>query len=184
MCGRANKLKMTIAGLVLLAAFFTISGCTKAEADDPNMETIESVLALQFNGPDEEFLEAMWNPANKKTVDGVEMNEAFDGLVEEKYGLYFTESELDKFMRVFGTYFPSLADIFGYELRLEDVEIERSETVANRYLFTAEVAFQKKGGKEQYAEVEGVVLFSTAEDGKIGKFTYTSDQGLSDRLKQ
>lgn len=179
-----SKLKLALAGLLLLAAFFAVSGCMEAKADDPNMEAIERVLELQFNGPDEEFLEAMWNPANKQIVDGVEVNEAFGRQVDEKYGAYFTDSELDQFMRVFGTYFPGLADIFGYELRLEDVDIELSETVANRYLFTAEVGFQQKGGKEQHAEVEGVVLFSTVQEGKIAKFTYTGDQGLSDRLKQ
>lgn len=179
-----SKLKLAIAGLVVLTALFTVSGCTEAKADDPNMETIERVLELQFNGPDEEFLEALWNPVNKRVVDGVEVNEAFDRYVEETYGLYFMESELDTFMRVFGTYFPSLADIYGYELRLEDAEIERSETVANRYSFTAEVAYWQNGGKEQHAEIEGVVLFSATKEGKIGKFTYTSDQGLSERLKQ
>lgn len=180
----ASKWKLTLAVLAALSAVFTIGGCMAAKADDPKMETIERVLELQFNGPDEEFLEAMWNPANKQIVNGVEVNEAFEQQVDDKYGAYFTDSELDQFMRVFGTYFPGLADIYGYELRLEDVDIELSETVANRYLFTAEVAFQKKGGKEQRAEVGGVVLFSTVQEGKIGKFTYTDDQGLSERLKQ
>lgn len=181
---RTYIVKMVGAALVLLFLAIATSGCMEAQADDPNMETIESVLALQFNGPDEELLEAMWNPANKKLVDGVEVNEAFDRYVADTYGPYFTASELDVFMRVFGTYFISLADIYGYDLSLKDVDIEQSEQVGNRYSFTAKVAFQQAGGKKQHAEVEGIVLFSTTETGKIGKFTYTSDQDLSQRLKQ
>ncbi|MBT2583340.1 hypothetical protein [Planococcus sp. ISL-109] len=181
---RTNIVKMVGAALALLLVAVIISGCMKAQADDPNMKTIESVLALQFNGPDAELIDAMWNPANKKIVDGAEVNETFDRYVEEIYGQYFTENELDIFMRVFGTYFISLADIYGYDLSLEDVDIEQSEQVDNRYSFTAEVAYQQAGGKEQHSKVEGVVLFSTTEEGKIGKFTYTSDQGLSENLKQ
>ena len=180
----AKKLKLGLAALAVLMAVFVVSGCAHAKADDPKIHTIERVLELQFNGPDKEFLKVMWNPANKQIVDGVEVNEAFDQLVEDQYGPYFTDKELDQFIRVFGTYFPGLADIYGYELRLEDADIEVSETVADRYVFTAEVAFQKKGGKEQRAEVEGFVLFSGIQEGKIGKFTYTSDQGLSERLRK
>ena len=180
----ASKWKLAMAGLVLLTMWFIVSGCMEARADDPKMETIERVLEQQFNGPDEEFLKAMWNPANKRIVDGIEVNEAFEQQVDEKYGAYFTDKELDQFMRVFGTYFPGLADIYGYELRLEEVDIELSETTANRYTFTTEVAFQRAGEKEQHAEVQGVVLFSNVQKGKIGKFTYMDDDGLSERLKQ
>lgn len=180
----ARTLKKTLLALAVLLALAILSGCLAAKADDPKMAAIERVLEQQFNGPDEEFLKAMWNPANKQIVDGVEVNAAFEQQVEEKYGEYFTDQELDQFMRVFGTYFPGLADIYGYELCLDEVEIELSETTANRYTFTAEVAFQKAGGKEQHAEVKGVVLFSNVQKGKIGKFTYTDDEGLSERLKQ
>src|SRR5690606_28405331 len=83
---RTYIVKMVGAALVLLFLAIATSGCMEAQADDPNMETIESVLALQFNGPDRELLEAMWNPANKKLVDGVEVNEAFDRYVADTYG--------------------------------------------------------------------------------------------------
>lgn len=182
MQGMSKKGKWALAALMFGAALWMLTGCMDAKADDPNIHVIEQVLELQFNGPDEEFMEVMWNPANKRMVDGEEVNEAFDDYVDAAYGEYFTDSEREAFMRAFGTHYHFLTYVNGYDMRLVNVEVQQSETVENRYSFTAKVASWKKGGKEQRAEVKGVVLFSTTETGRIGKFTYGSDGGLAEQL--
>ena len=108
----------------------------------------------------------------------------FEKYVKEVYGDYFTVSELDVFMRTFGTTYQFFAYKSGYKLSFKGVTIEQNETISNRYNFTVQVGYQKDGGKEETAEVEGLVLFSTKEEGKIGKFQYGNDNGLSDSLRE
>ncbi|PKH12107.1 hypothetical protein [Planomicrobium sp. MB-3u-38] len=69
-----------------------------------------------------------------------------------------------------------------YTLDFKGATIEEAENASNKYTFTAQVGYQKEGGEEEIADVEGVVLFTTAEK-KIGKFQYGKDSGLSDELR-
>ncbi|MFF2755859.1 hypothetical protein ACFVR1_19380 [Psychrobacillus sp. NPDC058041] len=87
-------------------------------------------------------------------------------------------------MRAFGTSYQSFADFNGYKLSFKEVSIEQSEKILNRYTFIAKVGFQKNGGEEKTINVEGEVLFSTKEEGKIGRFSYGNDNGFSDILRQ
>ncbi|WP_093061434.1 hypothetical protein [Psychrobacillus sp. OK028] len=41
---------------------FLISACSESDVEDTNIEVIKKVLELQFTGPDEEFMELLWNP--------------------------------------------------------------------------------------------------------------------------
>jgi hypothetical protein len=180
---RKNKTYIVILSLIMLISGFLISGCSQDEAEDPNRTVIQKVLELQFTGPDEKFNELLENPKYRVVKNGVEENLEFDKYVEEVYGGYFTESELDFFMRAFGTSYQIFAYDNGYKLSFKGVTIEQHETISNRYNFTAQVGYQKDGGKEETAEVEGIVLFSTKEEGEIGRFKYGNDNGLSDSLK-
>lgn len=187
------SMKKYLGILFLIFTSLLIIGCsangtaegngTKAEEEDPNRAVIQKVLELQFTGPDEEFIDLMSNPKYKMVKNGVEENLEFEKYVKEVYGVYFTESELDAFMRTSGTPYQILANDNGYELSFKDVTIEQNETISNRYNFTAQVGYQK-GGKEEMAEVEGLILFSTKEEGKIGKFQYGNDNGLLDNLRK
>lgn len=158
----------------MLTAFIYVQG--KEE------RMIREVLALQFDANDNHFIELLWNPENRIVKDGVETNPEFAKYAEEKYGEYFTESELDTFMRTFATTYPSLADSGGYTLSLKELTVEESENTKNRFTFTASVGYKKKDGKELVKDVEGLILFSTTE-GKIGKFQYFNDNGLTMALQ-
>ncbi|MCP2034763.1 hypothetical protein L1279_001750 [Planomicrobium sp. HSC-17F08] len=170
--------------LVMLFATGMLVGCSRTGAENTNEQVIQKVLELQFSGPDEEFMDAMWNPEYKKVVDGKEENEVFDRFVQEAYGDYFTESELDTFVRAFGTQYPSTAHSNGYKLDLKNVSIEQTEQASNRYEFIAQVGYQKDGGKEETAKVEGAIFFSTKEEGKIGRFQYSKDESLMESLSR
>lgn len=178
-----KRLILILLSFVTLLAGIFLAGCSQTEAGDSDKEMIEKVLALEFNGPDEELMALMWNPDNKKVIDGVEVNEELDAYVQEKYDEYFTESALDTFIRTGGTSYHSFAHSNDYALDFKGATIEEAENASNKYTFTAQVGYQKEGGDEEIAEVEGVVLFSTAEK-KIGKFQYGKDSGLSDELRK
>lgn len=178
-----KRIMSVVVSFGMLLFGLLLAGCSQTGAGDFDKDAIEEVLELQFNGPDEEFIDLMWNPEYKTVVDGAEVNEKFDKYLQETYGEYFTESALDTFMRTFGGAYQSFAHSNDYTLNLKGVTIEESENVSNKYTFTAQVSYQKESGEEEIADVEGVVLFSTAEK-KIGKFEYENDSGLSDELRK
>ncbi|MDX1807822.1 MAG: hypothetical protein R3267_12415, partial [Paenisporosarcina sp.] len=161
---RMNKDVAVILSIILLLSGLFISGCSKVEAEDPNKIVIQKVLELQFTGPDDKFIDLLWNPKYKMVKNGIEENPKFDKYVKELYGDYFTESELDFFMRTYGTTYQSIAHLNGYTLRFKGVSIEQHEQIPNRYNFTAQVEYQKDDIKEE-TSVEGIILFSTEEEG-------------------
>lgn len=189
----SNNLRLSLFFVVFIsvATVFIMSVVTNSDSIDyanpiidPDPKSfIQEVLELQFDGVDKklnEFLE----PQYRIVKDGKEELPEFEKYIDETYGPYFTKDGLDVFMRTFGTQYPILAYEFGYQLDLKDVKIEQHETTPNRYNFTAKVGYQKDGSKEEIAEVNGIVLFSTKEEGKIGKFVYADDSGLADLLNE
>jgi hypothetical protein len=169
-----NKTKSIIfLSLMLLMSGFLIAACSKADAEDPNKEAIEKVLEHQFTGPKEEFME----------LNNKEENQEFGKYYAEVYGPYFTESGLDSFIAAFAPQYPTFAYYNGYKLSLKNITIEQSENISYRYTFIAKVGYQKNGDEEKTASVEGEVLFSTKEEGKIEGFRYVNDNGLSDLLR-
>ena len=127
-------------------------------------------------------MELLDNPENTKIVDGKQVNEKFDTYITEIYGDYFTEDYLVPFLQIYGLRYQTAAAFSGYELNLKDTVVTQPEKDSNRYTFTATVGYIKDGEKEKTADVSGVVLFSTKEKGKIGKFEYGEDNGLYKEL--
>lgn len=185
------KLSLFFVVLISVATVFIMSVVTNSNSlnhanpitgPDPK-SVIQKVLELQFNGVDKklnEFLE----PKYRFVKNGREELPEFEKYIDETYGPYFTEDGLEGFINNFGTTYPILAYEFGYQLNLKDVIIEQEETIPNRYNFTAKVGYQKDGSKEEIAEVNGIILFSTKEEGTIGKFQYGDDSGLASILNE
>lgn len=184
MIERKNKTLIVFLTIIMSISGFLISGCSQDETGDPNKVVIQKVLERQFTGPDKEFMDLMSNPKYKIVENGAEINLELDKYIEEVYGEYFTESELDSFMSAFGTTYQSFANSSGYTLHFKEASIQEDEQVSNRYTFVAKIGYQKNGDEEKIANVEGLVLFSTKEEWRIGKFEYGNDNGLSDILRQ
>lgn len=174
--------KLSFISLMLLLSGGILNACSKADAEDPNVDIIESVLKLQFNGPDETLMKLLLDPQYEAVVDGKEVNEELDKYVAEVYGPYFTEFFLNTFLQTFGLHYPVMAHETNHKLNLKDVVIEKSDAASNRYTFTVTVGYLKDGEDEETADVSGFVLFSTKEKGKIGKFEYGDDNGLLKEL--
>lgn len=193
-----NKSKSIIVlSLMLIISGFFIVACSKAEdtssmveeekttsETDTNREAINKVLEHQFTGPDEKFIELLWNPKYKTVVNNTEENKELDKYIEEVYGPYFTASGLESFIAAFGTQYPNYAYDNGYKLNFKGVTIDQSENISYRYTFIAKVGYQKNEEVEKTANVEGEVFFSTKEEGKISGFKYVNDNSLEDNLRE
>ncbi|RSD28994.1 hypothetical protein [Mesobacillus subterraneus] len=157
----------------------------EAASIEENKEAIKKILELEFTGPDEKLMDLMWNPKYKTVVNGQEENKEFDQYIEEKYGPYFTESGLQSFIAAFGgTQYHTFAYNSEYQLSFKDAMIEQNENNPRLFTFIAKVGYQKNGEEEKTVNVEGKVLISTEEKGKIGEFQYGNDEGLSDKLRE
>lgn len=174
--------KVSFISFMLLLTGGLLAACSNDDASDPNLGIVEKVIKLQFNGPDKKMMDLLDNPDNTKIVDGKQVNEKFDKYITEIYGDYFREDYLVPFLQIQGLRYPTAAAFAGYELSLKDTVVKQPEKDSNRYTFTATVGYTKDGEKERTADVSGVVLFSTKENGKIGKFEYGEDNGLSEEL--
>lgn len=175
-------LKVSSISFILLLTGVLFAACSNTGAGDLHAGAVEKVLKLQFNGPDEKFMNLLQNPDYTKVIDGKEVNEEFDKYIAEVYGDYFTEYYLIPFFQTSGLAYPAAADFSGHELNLKDVVVKQTDKDSNRYTFTATVGYLKAGEKEKTADVSGVVLFSTKEKGRIGKFEYGEDNGLYKEL--
>ncbi|ARF16173.1 hypothetical protein [Sporosarcina ureae] len=178
----SRKLFIFIIILLLLLTGMVFSACSKAEAEDPNVAVIEKVLTIQFKRPDKKMMDLLQDPNHTHVVDGKEVNLEFDQYIAEIYGEYFTEDYLTSFIQTWGLVYPTLADASDYKLDLKEVVVEQHGAYSNRYTFTATVGYIKDSEDGKVADVSGVVLFSTKEKGKIGKFEYEEDQGLTNEL--
>jgi len=157
-----------------------LTACSQEKTEEK--EVIQKVLEHQFTGPDEKFVDLVWNPKYKTVVNNKEENKELDKYVEEVYGPYFTDSYISSFLAASGTTYPTVAHLSGHQLSMKDLVIQQSEKMSNRYTFVVTVGYQQDGEKEKTAKVEGEVIFSTSEKGKIGKFRYQDEDGLVNQL--
>lgn len=175
-------LKVVFMYFILLLTGVLFAACSNAETEDRNVGIVENILKLQFNGPDQKIMDFLQHPDYTKVVDGTEVNDEFEQYITEVYGDYFTKDYLIPFFQTAGLVYPVTAELSGYELSLKDTVVKQSEKASNRYTFTATVGYTQDGEKEKTADLSGVVLFSTNEKGKIGKFEYGEDNGLYKEL--
>lgn len=183
MSANDNKRLAVLLSLVLILSGILLVACSKADAEDRNKEVIRKVLELEFSGPNDELMDLLWNPQYTTVVNNKEENKELDKYIEEVYGPYFTNFYLPTFINTSGLTYQTTADWAGYKLNLKEVTIEQSDKASNRYTFTATVGYQKNGEEEKTANVSGLVLFSTKEEGKIGKFHYRDD-GLLREMRE
>lgn len=173
-----------------------LSGPEMRPADDPketqneeavsiqrNKDAVKKVLELEFTGPDEKLMDVMWNPKYKTIVNGGEENKRLDQYLDERYGSFFTDTGLQSFITAFGgTQYQTFAFNSGHTLRLISATAEQNDNEPHLYTFTAKIGYQKSGGEEETANVEGTAVFYN--EGKIEKFQYGNDEGLSEKLRE
>ncbi|WP_277587391.1 hypothetical protein [Psychrobacillus antarcticus] len=83
--------------------------------EDTNKEVIKKFLELQFTGPDEAFMELLWNPKYTTVVNNKEVDEELEKYVTEAYGPYFIDSYLSPFLNTYGMSYQVIADKSVYK---------------------------------------------------------------------
>ncbi|MDQ6597688.1 hypothetical protein E2K98_05470 [Bacillus salipaludis] len=178
-----DKVKSFFICLMLIMSGFLIAACSQKEEEDQHKTAIKNVIEHLFTGPDEKFIELMWNPKYRTVVNNKEENPELDKYIAEVYGPYMTDYYLNPFLSTIGSQYATFAHDNGYKLSLKHITINQSENHSNRYTFIAKVGYQKNDDEEKTANVEGEVIFSSKEEGKIEGFQSINDNGLADNLR-
>lgn len=154
-------------------------------SEEINIKTVESVLKLEYTGPDKEFIQlneniryASANPTEAEVaIEQIDRKKVYS-YVRSLYEPYFTESGLDNFITHMGAYLRHHQNEKEVPMSIEEMDVKQSEikNASNQYHFTAQVALETpREGKLLY-EVSGKAIFS--EEGKIGRIQYAGDSGM------
>ncbi|MRX54356.1 hypothetical protein GJU41_10255 [Bacillus idriensis] len=183
MLNNHNKVKSVFICLMLIMSGLLLAACSQKDDENQHKTAIKEVLGHLFTGPDERFMDLLWNPKYRTVLNNKEENPELDKYLAEIYGPYMTDSYLHPFLSTIGAHYPTFAYDNGYKLSLNNITINQSENNSTLYTFTAEVGYQKNGEEEKTANVEGEVIFSSKVEGKIEGFQYINENGLSDKLR-
>lgn len=177
-----------LAGWLLFLALNS-GGLQQASPTDKNIKTIETVLNQMFTGPSREFSEAMdaWENAVPEKGEGINSGiitstpEPLTQYTDKYFKPYFTEEGLTDYINTGGLMFLMQADAKGYELKVNDLKIDRLEMEGNYYDFTVTVSYKKTGSDQQNtAKVTGQI--NVNDEGKIQVFSMFGDGGLSETM--
>lgn len=183
----ALKKKSVFYMLFVFTCLILVVGCTQETqgsqlkksygSKEKNIKTVETVLKLEFTGPDKVFRQL----AEK---EGQEKFKEMYSYLSSKYDPYFTEPALESFIAE-GAHLYQFININNknYQMSIEEVKVKQNdgESGKNIYRFTAHVALESPNEKKTLYEVTGEAIFS--EEGKIGRYQIMDkDQQLSNKL--
>ncbi|WP_085993376.1 hypothetical protein [Oceanobacillus senegalensis] len=141
-----KKQKHPFIVIALLTSFLLLMmGCTEnteSENQDENRRTIETVLQKNLNGPDEE-LEQIWND-----MEGEEGIIAFGQYEENRYKNYFAnDTSYQEYVSSYGSVLWIEPMRNNYKLKVNEIQLEQTDSEQIIYNFTVEVAYRKEGSK-------------------------------------
>ena len=156
------------------AIWMLVAGCSTPDEQDPIKETVKTIVELQMNAPDEKAIPKNYFADN--TVDFEKQVEQYHTFLNETYGPYFTESTFEQYT-MSGEFdmFHTVADRYGYQLKVKDVTVEQNEVTPTNYNFTVALDYISKDGEIKLIEITGVAIM---RDDKIAKISYLGDKQL------
>lgn len=158
--------------------------------DEQNKAAIQTVLELEFTGPDEEYIRLVeemhrqqTDPSYEKYV-GQEKNPddtQYMSYLKKKYSEYFTEHGFELFIMSTPAHLYHSLYLENYKISISTIHVEQSENpnAPKNYKFTAQILYENKDGEKTTFDMEGKAICS--EPGKIGKI-YFSAPGLSEKM--
>lgn len=160
--------------IFFIAICILIAGCSKPDEQDQIKETVKTVVELQMNAPNEKAIFKNYFSDDNAKVD--EEFAQYMTFLKETYGPYFTESTFELYTRT-GEFdmFHTVADRYGYQLKVNDVDVEQNEVTPTNYNFTVGLDYVDKDGEITAIEVTGVAIM---RDDKIAKMSYLGDKQL------
>lgn len=175
---KRNSRWKTGAAILLSVICLIFAGCSKPDEQEPIKETIKTVIGLQLNAPDEKAIFQNYLSEDEgKFEEDIAQYMAF---LKETYGPYFTESTFDLYTRTgeFDIYH-TVADRYGYQLKVNEVNVEQNEVTPTNYNFTVNLDYVNKNGETTVIELTGVAIM---RDDKIAKMSYLGDKQLIRKL--
>lgn len=187
---RNERYKTFLFKFLLIVSLILISGCSfGTESKDTNTSTLEKVLEHLLNGPHDELIELVNDPANQTIIGIGEKNEEkqnndgaseLDDYLQDLYGLHFTDNAYERFYRLYPLEYQLYAYENDYKMSIDTIDVEESDKKNKRYDFTALVTITDVSEDEassKKVEVEGYANFS--QEGKITRFNISDDNGLT-----
>lgn len=157
-----NKARI-VTPLLLFGIMLFMASCSSSATQEKHIEAISTVLKHQLNGPDLEVIE--WEDPAK-----------IESYYEKLYKSYFTEEMYTSFISTYAFHYHLTAYNGGYEMKVDHIEVDSSETTEGTYDFKATLLTEKEGSEQQTAEVSGRVTFNS--DDKITSIRYLDESGL------
>ena len=187
---RNERYKTFLFKFLLIVSLILISGCSfGTESKDTNTSTLEKVLEHLLNGPHDELIELVNDPANQTIIGIGEKNEEkqnndgaseLDDYLQDLYGLHFTDNAYERFYRLYPLEYQLYTYENDYKMSIDTIDVEESDKKNKRYDFTALVTITDVSEDEassKKVEVEGYANFS--QEGKITRFNISDDNGLT-----
>lgn len=187
------------------------AGCseTKPEAqeeevvsrEDKNKEAVRAVLESQLTVPNEDYIKIQKGIIKKMDAIQESLPEgssfglpedsaewlAYEELVRKTFGPYFMDYAYDSLIptnEAFQFHFGTELEEVRYQMKVNDIQVTQSDNknTPKQYDFIAQIEYTSNIGDVSQHEVKGVSILS--EIGKIGKFTITDVDGLSEKISE
>ncbi len=200
-----NYRKKQIATL-LCALFLILSvGCNQPNISDSNIsksddsqsntsfsknkEAIQTVLTRGFTCPDKDLIDIlnrMKSEGNMTTIgkdveNPVYVNDTeLENKLYELYGPYFTDKAYDSFISKYAITNSTIADQYGYQIKVEKVDVIQDEKDSISYSFIIYLNY----GKNEEDRINGEVTGSAQclEEGKISYIRFVDDSGMTKNI--
>lgn len=172
----------------VLIILTTLGACSSKPENDPNVQSVKTVLNEALTAPNEQLVNAILDPIEKKE-SGEEVTESaildsrneLDTLLKDAYEEYFTEYGYEKF--TIQTSIPSnyslYADGAGYQIVVKNVEVTKDKENPNRYSFEATLEYTTDEDETKTVVATGRAEF---EDGKIASLDINDDGDLLEKM--
>lgn len=178
--------------VVAIAMLFIYSD--KRKPMDKNEEAIRIVVEQLFSGPDQEmvqmfqkFVQDLEEVTPKQLNTGISSDTNLYSDIDEKlaimYAPYMTEEYYKGgFSRNYWSYYYVYSTATGYERKVNDIEITRSENDPINYSFIIHLNYGPQDGDKKEIKIEGSAQFAQ-EEGKISYLQIFDDHGLNWELR-
>ncbi|MCA9766530.1 hypothetical protein [Carnobacterium mobile] len=172
----------------VLIILTTLGACSSKPENDPNVQSVKTVLNEALTAPNEQLVNAILDPI-EKIESGEEVTESaildsrneLDTLLKDAYEEYFTEYGYEKF--TIQTSIPSnyslYADGAGYQIVVKNVEVTKDKENPNRYSFEATLEYTTDEDETKTVVATGRAEF---EDGKIASLDINDDGDLLEKM--
>ena len=150
---------------------------------DPNIQTIESVLQQLLNAPDEELLTEYYyltNTFDEKPEMTSSATDKLNNLLDERFGDFFTTTGYEKFIDELAFKYSIAAESSEYQLMVNGIDVTQDKNDSHHYVFKVHLVYITDDGEEKTALVTGKA--ESQEKGKLSSIEIKDDEGIEQEM--